>query len=774
MVGMVGAMVSNQRWWLDMTLLAISLLALVGGAALYWSSFPALAHGCWTASALLMAAVLLVEGALRLWRRELGVDLIALLAIIGALALDQSLVAAVIAVMLSGGHALEAYASRRAQREISKLVERAPTFAWRHRDGRLEQIPIATVQVGDRLLVRSGELVPVDGDVLDQPAVLDESSLTGESLPVKNAPGSAIQSGSVNAGTPFDMRASHPAAQSTYAGIVRLVEEAQRSRAPLTRMADRFALFFIPLTLAIAAAAWVFSGDAVRALAVLVVATPCPLILAAPMAMVGGLSRCARRGILVKGGAVLEALARARVLFFDKTGTLTTGEMHLLAIETDGRMDENELLRLAASLAQASTHVASQNIVRVAHERGLALNPPGNVVEEPGAGLRGEVDGHQVALGSHAYAARDAAPVAWVQAFLRNMDYGDATGSFVVIDGAMAGALSFADRLRQDAPRAVRKLRQAGIRRIMILTGDRLEPAQAVGTAVVADEVHARLHPPDKLALIEQTALKTPTIMVGDGINDAPALAAAGVGIAIGARGATAASDTADVVLLTDRLDRVAEALHIAHRTRGIAMQSIVVGMGLSLLAMLAAAMGHLPPLAGAVLQEVIDVAVIANALRAIGAGRGAAAPPTLSAGTLAEIEREHAALIPLLARTHDLARRLHELDDDTALSELAALIAQLQHELLPHEHSDEAELYPELAEKLGGDDPLAALSQSHREIFRLVRLLERMTADRADNGASAAPALHEIHGVLHRLDVVLDLHFTQEEELLRNFDAVT
>src|SRR5574337_67569 len=649
MVGMVGAMVSNQRWWLDMTLLAISLLALVGGAALYWSSFPALAHGCWTASALLMAAVLLVEGAMRLWRRELGVDLIALLAIIGALALDQSLVAA-------------------------------------------------------------------DGDVLDQPAVLDESSLTGESLPVKHAPGSAIQSGSVNAGTPFDMRASHPAAQSTYAGIVRLVEEAQRSRAPLTRMADRFALFFIPLTLAIAAAAWVFSGDAVRALAVLVVATPCPLILAAPMAMVGGLSRCARRGILVKGGAVLEALARARVLFFDKTGTLTTGEMHLLAIETDGRMDENELLRLAASLAQASTHVASQNIVRVAHERGLALNPPGNVVEEPGAGLRGEVDGHQVALGSHAYAARDAAPVAWVQAFLRNMDYGDATGSFVVIDGAMAGALSFADRLRQDAPRAVRKLRQAGIRRIMILTGDRLEPAQAVGTAVGADEVHARLHPPDKLALIEQTALKTPTIMVGDGINDAPALAAAGVGIAIGARGATAASDTADVVLLTDRLDRVAEALHIAHRTRGIAMQSIVVGMGLSLLAMLAAAMGHLPPLAG----------------------------------------------------------RLHELDDDTALSELAALIAQLQHELLPHEHSDEAELYPELAEKLGGDDPLAALSQSHREIFRLVRLLERMTADRADNGASAAPALHEIHGVLHRLDVVLDLHFTQEEELFRNFDAVT
>ena len=766
-------MTFKSRWLLDTALLAISVLALAAGALLYWAAQPDMARWCWTASALLVAAVLLVESAIRIWRRDVGVDLIALLAIIGALLLDEALVAAVIAVMLTSGHALEAYAARRAHREISKLVARAPAFAWRHRDGRLEQIPIATVAVGDRLLVRSGEIVPVDGDVLDDAAVLDESSLTGESLPVKHPPGAPIRSGSVNAGTPFDMRASQPAAQSTYAGIVRLVKEAEQSRAPLTRMADRFALLFIPLTLVVAGAAWIFSGDAVRALAVLVVATPCPLILAAPIAIVGGLSRCARRGILVKGGAVLEALALARVLFFDKTGTLTTGQMHLLAIETGGRMDENELLRLAASLAQASTHVASQNIVRIAHERELALSTPANVTEEAGAGLRGEVDGHQVALGSHDFTASDATPVAWVQAFLRKMDYDDATGSFVAIDGATVGALSFADRLRKDAPRAVRKLRQAGIDRIVILTGDRLEPAQAAGMAVGADEVHARLHPPDKLALIEQTPARTPTIMVGDGINDAPALAAAGVGIAIGARGATVASDTADVVLLTDRLDRVAEALHIAHRTRGIAMQSIVAGMGLSLLAMVAAALGHLPPIAGAIVQELIDVAVIVNALRAIGAGRGAAAPPSLSADTLAEIEHEHTALAPLLARTHDLAQRLHLLTDEIALTKLTSLIAQLLQELLPHEQSDEAELYPELAEKLGGDDPLAALSQSHREIFRLVRLLERMTADRACGNTSSAPTLREIHGVLRRLDVVLDIHFAQEEELFRNFDAI-
>lgn len=772
--GMVGAMVSNLRSWLDTTLLVISLLALAGGSGLYWTGNPVLAQWCWTASALLVAAMLLVESAIRVWRRDVGVDLIALLAIVGALLLEQSLVAAVIALMLTGGHALDAYASRRAQREISKLVERAPAFAWRHTDKGLEQIPIAAVAVGDRLLVRSGEVVPVDGDVLDSVAVLDESSLTGESLPAKRAAGSCINSGSVNAGAPFDMRASQPAAQSTYSGIVRLVEAAQRSRAPLTRMADRFALLFIPLTLGIAGAAWILSGDAVRALAVLVVATPCPLILAAPVAFMGGLSRCAKRGILVKGSAVLEALARSRVLFFDKTGTLTTGEMHLLAVETGGHMEENELLRLAASLAQASSHVASQNIVRIARERGLSLSTPSGVLEEAGAGLSGEVDGHRVALGSHAYAALIALSVAWAETFLRRMDYNDATGSFVVVDGAMVGALSFADRLRKDAPRAVRKLRQAGIRRIVVLTGDRQEAAQAVGMAVGADEVHARLHPPDKLALIENAGIGVATIMVGDGINDAPALAVAGVGIAIGARGATVASDTADVVLLIDRLDRVAEAMGIARRTRGIAMQSILVGMGLSLLAMIAAALGQLPPLAGAVLQELIDVAVIANALRAIGAGHGFVTSPSLDAKTLAEIEHEHAALAPLLAHTHDLADRLHLLSDDSALDELTSLLKQLSQQLVPHEQGDEAQLYPELAEKLGGDDPLAALSQSHREIFRLVRLLERMTADRINVRTAAAPALPEIHAVLHRLDVVLDLHFAQEEELFRNFDAAT
>lgn len=758
----------------DTALLAFSLLALASGSILHWIGKPILADWFWIASALLVATLLLIESVIRLWHREVGVDLIALLAITGALFLDQSLVAAVIAVMLTGGQALEAYALRRAQQEISQLIERAPTYAWRYKDKDegLEKIPVATVAIGDRLLVRSGELVPVDGDVLTAVAVLDESSLTGESQLVNHGQGSRIHSGSVNAGMPFDMRASHPAEQSTYSGIVRQVEVAQQSRAPLTRMADRFALLFIPLTLGVAAMAWLLSGEVMRALAVLVVATPCPLILAAPVAIVGGLSRCAKRGILVKGGAVLEALAGARILFFDKTGTLTTGKMLLLSIETGGYMEENTLLQLVASLAQASTHVTSQNIVRIAQERGLELSTPEHVTEEAGAGLRGMVDGHQLVLGSYAYATRNTPPSDWAQAFLRQMDYDDATGSFIVMNDVMIGALSFADQLREDAPRAVRKLRQAGIQRIVILTGDRLESAQSVGTAIGADEVHAQLHPADKLALIKQTPAEMPSIMVGDGINDAPALAAAGVGIAMGARGATVASDTAGVVLLSDRLDRVAEALTIAHRTNGIARQSIIFGMGLSLLAMFAAALGYLPPIAGAVLQEVIDIAVIANALRAIGAKRGATASPSLSTEVLTQIEQEHIVLAPLLARTHDLTDRLLQLPKDTALTELTELITQLQQHLLPHEQQDEAKLYPKLAKKLGGDDPLAALSQSHREIFRLIRQLERITADAISLPATSAPTMHEIHRVLHRLDVVLDLHFTQENELFRNFDV--
>lgn len=759
-----------QRW-LNRGLLAVTAAALLVGGGLRVFHYGAAAGIVWSASALLLAVLLLVEIIIRLRRRELGVDLIALLAIGGALLLAQALVAAVIALMLVGGRALEEYTTQRAERELRLLLDRAPRSAWRYREGELEQVPVESVVPGDRLLLRMGEVVPVDGVLLDGTATLDESALTGESLPLRRQPGEMVRSGVVNAGAPFDMTASQPAAQSTYAGIVRMVEAARQSRAPFTRLADRYALALIPLTLLVAGAAWLLSGDPVRALAVLVVATPCPLILAVPVAIVAGVSRCAHRGILVKNGATLEALARARILFFDKTGTLTGGRISVLAVESAGAQSPPQLLRLAGSLAQASPHVVAQAVVQEARAQGLALDAPTEVNETPGAGLSGRVDGHVVMLGGHHFVAAATPAVTWTEVMLRRMAYEDVSGSFIAVDGVMAGAVLFADQMRLESPRALRLLRKAGIGHIVMLTGDRREVAQAVGLAAGVDEVRAELTPTDKLAEIEQGRALGTTLMIGDGINDAPALAAADVGIALGAHGATASSEAAGVVILVDRLDRVAEAVQIAVRTRRIAVQGVFAGMGLSLLAMLLAAFGLLPPLAGAVLQEAIDMAVIFNALRALGAGLGRRAVPSLDTEQVDRLREEHAGLLPVLTRVHMTAQGFSGRAPAAARSELVALVELLNRELIPHEQEDEGELYPQLAERLHGEDPLAAMSHTHREIFRLARLLTRMAGDLPHDDALEA-SVAEIQRVLQRLDTVLSMHFAQEEELYHNLDS--
>ncbi|MDE3210272.1 MAG: heavy metal translocating P-type ATPase [Pseudomonadota bacterium] len=755
---------------LNRALLAVTSLALLAGAGLYGFDRHLAASMVWSASALLLALLLLAEIVNRLRHRELGVDLIALLAIVAAVLFSQALVAAVIALMLAGGRALEEYTSRRAERELRRLVDRAPRSAWRYREGVLEQVPVESVVPGDRLLLRMGEVVAVDGVVLDAAVTLDESALSGESLPVSRRAGEQVLSGVVNAGAPFDMCASRPAAQSTYAGIVRMIEAARGSRAPFVRMADRYALALIPLTLLLAGLAWWLSGDPVRALAVLVVATPCPLILAVPVAMVAGASRCAQRGILVKNGATLEALARARTLFLDKTGTLTAGQLSVLSVESAGSHDAEQLLRFAASLAQASPHVVAQALVRSALAQGLALQAPVQVVEAPGAGLAGLVDGHAVMLGGHHYVTAATPALAWTDVMLRRMAYEDISGSFIAVDGAMAGVVLFADRLRIEAPRALRAFRQAGIRRIVMLTGDRADVARSIGLAAGVDEVRAELTPAQKLQAVEQASADGVSLMVGDGINDAPALAAAGVGVALGARGATASSEAAGVVLLVDRLDRVAEAMRIASRTRRIALHGVQAGMGLSLLAMLLAALGWLPPLAGAVVQEVIDVAVILNALRALGAGRGAGAIRPMATEQADRLRREHVELEPVLERVRAAAEGLSSRPPAAARRELASLVGLLNRQLIPHELADEVELYPDLALRLHGDDPLAAMSFTHREIFRLTALLTRMAAGASDPAEKPAP-LADMQRLLQRLDTVLGLHFSQEDELYRHLD---
>lgn len=593
-------------------LLIMALAGLAAGLALHLGARPDLARLAWAAGVLPVLASLLIEILRSLARGEVGLDIVAALSMSAALFFGETLAAAVVAVMYSGGTFLESFAEGRARREMRDLLSRVPRTATRHRDGRLEDVPLNALQPGDRLLIRQGEVVPVDGYVESATAFLDTSALTGESLPVRLAKGAEAMSGSMNAGEAFDLRATHDARDSTYAGIVRLVEEAQRSRAPMARLADRWSLGFLAVTLLIAGAAWWFTRDPIRAVAVLVVATPCPLILAVPVALVAGLSRAAHFGVLVKGARPLEAMARIRTLILDKTGTLTDGRPRIQSIDSAG-MAKDEVLRLAAAADQASRHPVAQAIVAAAKARGLDLPVPQDMVETPGEGVVAIVEGRQVIVGGNGF-------VAGRVGYTGNHPE-QAAGSVMVavgVDGRMAGHLVMMDPLREGAAEMLAGLRRQGIERILLATGDRAEVARRVTRGLGLDGIRAGLTPDQKVLLVLAEHKHGPVMMVGDGVNDAPALAAADVGVAMGARGAAASAEAADVVLLVDRLDRIGPGMEIALRSRRIALESVVAGIGLSIGGMIAAAFGYLNPVQGALIQEAIDVAVILNALRAL------------------------------------------------------------------------------------------------------------------------------------------------------------
>jgi len=588
--------------------LAAGFAARLAGAASGW------ADAIWAAVTIPVLLALLAEIVTSLRRGDLGLDIVAALSMTAALAVGQELAAAIVALMYAGGQYLETFAERAARREMTALLSRVPRSALRHRDGRLEEVGLDLILPGDRLLVRQGDVVPVDGTV-EGVAVLDQSALTGEALPVQLKAGEAALSGSTNVGEAFDLTATRRAAESTYAGIVRLVEAAQASRAPMSRLADRYAILFLVVTVAMAGAAWAFTGDAIRAVAVLVVATPCPLILAVPVAIVSGLSRAARIGILIKGGKAIEALARIRSLVIDKTGTLTLGHARLVDIRVTGDIGPNEVLRLAASIDQASKHIVAQTVVREAQARGLTLAVPAEVAETPGEGLTGRVDGHAVMVGGLRFIANKLGVDVRSAAGERPPG---ALASAVAIDGKLAGILILADELRAGTEQLLRDLRAVGIDRIVLATGDRHEVARFVSAGLSIDLVRSELTPDQKILVVLAERKNGPVMMIGDGVNDAPALAAADVGMAMGARGAAASAEAADVVLLVDQLDRVLPAIRIARRSRAIALESVIAGMGLSFAAMIAAAFGLIVPVEGALLQEAIDVLVILNALRAL------------------------------------------------------------------------------------------------------------------------------------------------------------
>src|SRR5450631_3165606 len=514
-----------------------STVLLLAGAVAYLCSAPTPAQVLWITGTLLGLGFSLLStvGAIR--RRQPSVDIIALLALAGALAVNEPFAGAMITVMLASGLLLESRAAARALRELSLLVERAPRTARLRAEGGLVEVPVGDVATGDRLLVGTGEVVPVDGRLLSR-ATLDESALTGEPLPLDRIVGDDVRSGVVNAGQPIDLVATAAAAQSTYAGVVRLVEQARASTAPFVRAADRFAVLFVPLTLLLAGASWALTGDAVRAVAVLVVATPCPLLLAAPIAIMSGLSRAAHIGVVIKGGGALERLAGGHVILFDKTGTLTQGHPVLADIVTAGeKMDADEVLRLAASLDQVSAHVLVSAIVTGGTRRGLRLQMPEDVQEVHGYGLEGTVGTHRVKLGKASWIVGDAAPP-WIRQVRRRADLDGSLTVFAAVDDEPAGAFLLQDAIRPDSPRMVRALRGAGITRVVLVTGDRADIAGMVGRIVGVDTVLADCDPADKLAAITRETAHGATIMVGDGINDAPALAAAGVGVALAARGA--------------------------------------------------------------------------------------------------------------------------------------------------------------------------------------------------------------------------------------------
>ena len=749
--------------------LIVCVLGLGGGGAAWIEGRHPLANALWAGTAGLVLVPITTTLVRSLLRRSAGVDVIAILAIVGALILGEYLAGAVIGLMLASGRALEEYAAKRAERELSSLLRRAPRTAHRLRNGVVETVPVDDVVVSDTLMVKEGDVLPVDGIVSTGPASLDEAALTGESRLVERQVGDQVRSGTANAGAPFHMRATTRAADSTYAGIIRMVRAAQASKAPLVRLADRYAQFFVPVTLAVAGAAWVVSGDPGRALAVLVVATPCPLLLAAPVAIVSGVSRAARRGIVVKGGAALETLARGQTLFLDKTGTITLGAPRLQRIaltKRDG--DATELLRLAASLDQMSSHVLASALVRAARDRGLILALPEKVTEKAGFGIDGLVNGLAVRLGNFAWICGSTGPSSQQLQFRRRAMRDEGSIIFVSVGGDLAGAFVFDDPIRPDAPRMLRLLKHRGIQESVMLTGDHVAVAESVGSAIGVDRVMADLTPEEKVDAVRQSHTERVTLMVGDGINDAPALAAADVGIAMGSRGATSSSEAADVVLVVDRLDRLVEAVEIAQRARSIAVQSICVGMGLSLVAMGAAALGLLSPVVGALLQEAIDVAAILNALRALRGGPGAARPQ-LPADVAASLRSQHRELIPDVDQLRDLADCMDELPS----ADLRSRLDQIRNALttiLAHERADEHQVYRTIAATLGGDDPLAAMSRTHQEIFHLARVFERLVGNIPLEGPDAED-LVDLRRTLYALHTVLRLNIAQEDQLYLSLD---
>lgn len=540
--------------------------------------------------------------------KNFGSDFLAVLSLCATLLTHELFAGAIISLMLATGRTLESWAEGQAERALRDLLNRIPRTARRvSSDGTIVEISVDQLAAGDRILVRAGEITPADGQLVSA-VTLDESALTGEPLPVNREPNDGVLSGVINAGDAFEYIATNSAEESTFAGIIKLVQSAQARTAPGVRIASQWALAFVPVAVITAALAWLISGDVSRAVSVLVAATPCPLILAVPIAVVSGLSKAAKHGAVIKGGAILELLARAETVLLDKTGTITHGGPAIDEIVVSSDSSIEEVLTLAASVDQYSQNIVAKALVRAAQDRALHFLPVSNVSESPGHHISGEIEGNVITVGQ------------LVQARPQWLDLAHPLVVAVTKNGALIGAIGLSDPLRPESKEMVAQLRKVGVKDIVLVTGDKESTAQEVATSVGITEVFSQMSAEGKLQITEKfmRSSKGTVIVVGDGINDAPALAAAHVGVAMGARGATAASEAADVVIVEDSIDRLTHAIAISQRSRSKAIQAAGLGMSLSFLVMLAGAWGLSTASEGALAQEAIDVLAISWALTSL------------------------------------------------------------------------------------------------------------------------------------------------------------
>ena len=605
-------MQKTSKFLSDYRLFSFAIVAILVTLALQILGYHVAAKWVLSIAALIEVIPLLNDMYKSLRSGTYGIDLLAATAIIASVILGQHWAAIVIVLMLTGGEALEDYAERRAKSELNELLKNAPQTAKVIRKNKTIEVKVDDIHINDKIVIDAGDLVPVDAVIIEGSASFNESSLTGESLPQPKDVKSKLLSGSVNLDGSVIAKALATAENSQYQQIVRLVQSAQASQAPFVRLADRYSIPFTFGAFTLALGVWIISGDPIRFLEVIVVATPCPLILAAPIALMSGMGLASRYGIIVKTGSALEKLAEAKTIAFDKTGTLTSGELVVDKIQTFGSLNRKEVLSIAASLEQNSNHILASAIVKSAKEEGAKLIKAKNIKEIAGLGLKATIKGQEIIIGRYNFMEQEglAKPKGLKVESIKQ------TAAFVAVDGEIVGLITVNDQVRKESKSTVARLKELGIKNILMVTGDNQSVAKKIASQLGITEIHANTLPADKLRIVEGIK-KRPVAFVGDGVNDAPVLTASDVGIALGAKGAPAASESADMVIMLDDVKRVAVATHIAKQTFSIAKQSIFIGIGLSTALMVVFATGKFTALSGALVQEVVDVVVIFNALRA-------------------------------------------------------------------------------------------------------------------------------------------------------------